>query len=475
MIANAEAFRGLFDWLWEYFEKDLLYVLVLVYLNSNEMIFRVCFFKSFRGRVLLVSIFFFIVLPDSLFAQISGIDFKNYKCWSDLVQIAKQQNKFIFVDCFATWCIPCKQMERVFVEAGVGEYMNENFEAVKVQFDTTKFDNVEIKNWYNDSHYMDLEYNVQRFPTYLFFSPDGRILDKGVGLLSDSDFLLLAQRAKDSSSSYFNLVRLFDSGHLSVDLMPRLASIAYNNDDQKLAENAARKYLVGYLDKKGDLDLQDSSSVAFYKSFLGSILSTKDSVFYWLCKRGRQVDSLIGYQGFSESVINLAIERDLIDPVVFPNGKAALRKPNWGYLTRVTKRMFGRHYSDWNVLAAKIRWSRERGNWPDVAKYSVEKIDRFGLKIDGINWVFVNNTLYDVVFKHSNSFRDLKKAAIWSSMIVDLEPNSGSCIDTYANLLYKCGERDSALNWERKAMMLKPNDLNIKNCVYKMEHFIPTW
>ena len=41
-----------------------------------------------------------------------GIHFVNGLSWQEVLQKAKAENKYIFVDCYATWCGPCKAMDK---------------------------------------------------------------------------------------------------------------------------------------------------------------------------------------------------------------------------------------------------------------------------------------------------------------------------------------------------------------------------
>ena len=50
---------------------------------------------------------------------------------------AKVENKYVFIDCYTSWCGPCKMMaEKILPLKEVGEYMNGKFVCVK--FDMEK-------------------------------------------------------------------------------------------------------------------------------------------------------------------------------------------------------------------------------------------------------------------------------------------------------------------------------------------------
>ena len=54
---------------------------------------------------------------------------------------AKTGNKYVFVDCYTSWCGPCKLMtENIFPSKTVGDYMNNRFVCVK--FDMEKYQKV---------------------------------------------------------------------------------------------------------------------------------------------------------------------------------------------------------------------------------------------------------------------------------------------------------------------------------------------
>ena len=80
------------------------------------------------------SLFLIIACIASLqvFAQEQeGIAFEELP-YAEALAKAKRENKHLFVDCYTTWCVPCKYMAtNVFTRQEAGEYFAPRFVAVK--------------------------------------------------------------------------------------------------------------------------------------------------------------------------------------------------------------------------------------------------------------------------------------------------------------------------------------------------------
>lgn len=82
-------------------------------------------------------------------------------------EIAAAEGKFIFVDFYANWCVPCKWMdETTYSDNKVIETLNSNFIPVKVNIDD--FDGYNLKE----------EYDVKVLPTVLVMDQNGRIIKR---------------------------------------------------------------------------------------------------------------------------------------------------------------------------------------------------------------------------------------------------------------------------------------------------------
>lgn len=108
------------------------------------------------------------------FAQQSrGIVFEKETNWEAIKQKAKKENKYIFLDTYTTWCMPCQFMAKnIFPQELVGDFFNKHFINVAIQMDTTKHDDVFVRNWYRDAKRISDMYKIGAYPTYLFFNPN---------------------------------------------------------------------------------------------------------------------------------------------------------------------------------------------------------------------------------------------------------------------------------------------------------------
>ena len=59
------------------------------------------------GQIMVI--IFLSFLASNARSQKNGIYFENSLTWEQVEQKAKDENKYIFIDCYATWCGPCKE------------------------------------------------------------------------------------------------------------------------------------------------------------------------------------------------------------------------------------------------------------------------------------------------------------------------------------------------------------------------------
>jgi thiol-disulfide isomerase/thioredoxin len=111
-------------------------------------------------------VIFFLCVPFLTQAQDDkGIRFEHDLSWTAIQAKAKAENKYIFMDCFTTWCGPCRFMSTtIFPQEETGNYFNDKFISVAVQLDTTAGDADNVKAWYADGHNIAAKYGGARVP-----------------------------------------------------------------------------------------------------------------------------------------------------------------------------------------------------------------------------------------------------------------------------------------------------------------------
>lgn len=136
------------------------------------------------------------VLSISLFSQKKadnkGVIFNEGTLAESLAK-AKNNKKgpnMVFLDCYTTWCGPCKQMANVvFTMEHVGKFFNSNF--VNIKIDMEKGEGIELAK----------KYNVRAYPTFLILDPDGNEINRVVGGGDADGFIERVKKAMDPQNS----------------------------------------------------------------------------------------------------------------------------------------------------------------------------------------------------------------------------------------------------------------------------------
>src|SRR5579864_9669023 len=104
--------------------------------------------KNFLLTLSAVSIYMFC------FSQSNGMHFEEGMSWQQVLAKAKKENKYIFVDCYTTWCGPCKYMSKeIFPLKETGDAVNPHYICIGIQIEDRKSTRL------NSSH-MSISYAV---------------------------------------------------------------------------------------------------------------------------------------------------------------------------------------------------------------------------------------------------------------------------------------------------------------------------
>ncbi|QEC42958.1 thioredoxin family protein [Pseudobacter ginsenosidimutans] len=242
---------------------------------------------KFRNK-LTITCLLAALLPGIVWSQGDGIRFEKGLSWQQIKEKAKKENRYIFMDCYATWCAPCKLMsDSIFTKKEVGDVFNQKFINVKVQMDKTAKDNEEIKSWYEDAAAIAKEYGVMAVPNFFYFSPEGKLVHLFVGTTSDpKQFIEISGKAFDPSTQYFTQMEAeIKAAGNHPDSLRKLAKKATKNNDGVNAPILTN----AYLDATKDLFTKDH--LMFVDEITGR---SADKGFAIFRDNAEKVDAVVG-------------------------------------------------------------------------------------------------------------------------------------------------------------------------------------
>ncbi len=98
-----------------------------------------------------------------------GIVFEKMP-WAKILAKAKKENKLIFFDAYASWCGPCKMLQKnVFTRADVADVFNKKF--INVKYD------MEV----GEGEALARMYPLQAYPTLMFINANGKVVQQVIG------------------------------------------------------------------------------------------------------------------------------------------------------------------------------------------------------------------------------------------------------------------------------------------------------
>ena len=165
-------------------------------------------FRNVQGLMLL------LFSSISLFAQESNTIQFTDQSFNEALQAAAKGNKLVFVDCYTSWCAPCKWMEKnVFVNDTIYQYFNKQF--VNFKIDMEKGEGIALRE----------KYKVTSFPTYLFLDAKGNQVHRTGSRMSVQEFITEARRANAPGATLAAMEKKFNDGDRGLQLLTDYAIV----------------------------------------------------------------------------------------------------------------------------------------------------------------------------------------------------------------------------------------------------------
>ncbi len=227
----------------------------------------------------------FIGYGEAALKAAEGIAFEK-GTWQEALNKAKAENKLIFMDCYTSWCGPCKMLARdVFTDPDVAKFFNEHF--VNVKFDMEKGEGVMLKD----------KYEVHAYPTLNFIDAQGELQHCIVGSMEVEDFLKEAQKAIDGKG-LIALTKEYEAGNREPEFVIsylKALGDAYKSED-------AEKVCLAYFATLDKAKLQEK----FYWDLFYQYINDVDSdVFAYVYENRDALCEAIGEKEVRRKIANV--------------------------------------------------------------------------------------------------------------------------------------------------------------------------
>lgn len=373
-------------------------------------------------------VFFLTLFSTIIFAQ--GIKFEQ-DTFSNILAKAKKENKLVFLDAYASWCGPCKMLERnIFPQKEVGDFYNTNF--VNAHFDMEKGEGISIAR----------KYGISSYPTLLFVNGDGVIVQKTSGYLSVPEFIEMGKTVMNPENKIENKIGKFNAGESNPDFLIDLIKNTYNTDFN-FAKKVSERY---FLNKKpSELTKEDIGLLLYFTK------SAEDANFAYITKNRADVVKFV-----PENVLN-DFEKQMKLTTVFKNTiDENSQKIDEEILNAELVKILGE--KDGLLLSSKIRadfYFRNK-NYAGYQKAAIE----YYKEAENYDVVELSDAAWNF-YLYIEDKEALQQAANWCLAAIKKQEEA-STTDTLARIYYKMGDLKNAKLWAEKSIAIA----KIKNAEY---------
>ncbi len=239
-----------------------------------------------------------------------GIQFSKRHVDNAIEQAAKEK-KWIFIDTYAKWCKPCKQMDKVFRDKALGNFFNQHFISVKVDMDGPY--GAVIRD----------RYEVIWLPTMIILDQHGNTRLKIDHLVNEKDLLRIATQTLRSDQAPMALKSLssapFESGTQTAPtdqpiITEETAPVIYVHDKRASSGRPHIMYHEAYL----HLQLMDGKHPQVVRKYLSTqddwsteknirfifdfVQDTRSKLFAYMIDNRARFNEIIGKEKVDETI-----------------------------------------------------------------------------------------------------------------------------------------------------------------------------
>jgi thiol-disulfide isomerase/thioredoxin len=358
------------------------------------------------------------------FSQNRSIQFIE-KPWQEIVAMAKQENKMIFLDAYASWCGPCKWMAaNIFTNDTIAAYYNKTF--ICASFDMEKGEGLNLRT----------KYGVRAYPSLLFINTDENMVHERVGAAQKvKDYIDMAKVAQNPEDCLAAYLKKYNAGNNSPQFIQTfLCRLA----DAYIPVSAVMKK---YFTTQNESDLFNRVNWNIIYRYVSDI---NDPMFEFLFNHHSEYA-----KAYSMDSVNNKISDVYMNNLrgIFRNSNSKLADS--AYLAMKEKiKTSGFEGAGKVIFTADLEWLQGKGKNKEFLDLAFENMDKYYADdynlLSKVSWIVSSMT---------TESKYMEKALSWSKRSVSIKEEPFNT-DTYASLLFKMGKKDEAIEQEKKVIAI---------------------
>ena len=166
--------------------------------------------------------------------------------FEEALELAKKQDKMIFVDAYTSWCGPCKRMKKyIFPNKLAGDFYNKNFINMAIDMES------QMGKSFNS------KYPVRAYPTFLFIDHKGEVIKKDVGGKPIEIFIKMGEIAISLNDKSEDYEVIYNEGNRDYDFMLKYVTSLVR------ADKPSAKIVYDYLNNGPDMIEEEKAKFLF--------------------------------------------------------------------------------------------------------------------------------------------------------------------------------------------------------------------
>lgn len=271
--------------------------------------------------------------------------------FAEAVVQAKAEKKMVFLDCYTSWCGPCKMMARdIFPQKKVGDFMNSKFICIKIDMEK------------GEGPSLTQKFQVSAFPTFIIFNSDAQEIGRFLGGSDADGFIDRVKKASIDNGS-IDMDKQWEQGNRDESFLKQYLTSLGNAYKNQRANDVAE----ALLDPKAESFASDSASAMIFMRYINNPFS---KAFIYTAKHPNDLKKTLGetpvdmklqsvWRGFVRQVLKTDGDKQTLDMDLLNKWVALMEECN------VSNR-------DELRLDVLITANQKTKNWNDYFKYCKE-------------------------------------------------------------------------------------------------------